>query len=240
MVTQGLHIKHKRDLHWISVLLWLSLFASLALSGWLTYRYFTTGELPSALSVRALQADPSVDETPVTKQQIDQHTVAADEPRYVSIPSLGVSNTRVFSVGVTENNQLGTPKNISDTAWYNKSAKPGQGFGAILIDGHNGGITRNGVFAELGKLQFGETITVERGDGKTYTYEVRENQSMPLEEVNKTGMRMMMESAEEGKEGLNLITCDGKWVPKYRQFDRRIMLRAVLISSSEDQDEKAV
>jgi hypothetical protein len=137
------------------VLLWLSLFTSLALSGWLTYRYFTTGELPSALSVRALQADPSVDETPVTKQQIDQHTVAADEPRYVSIPSLGVSNTRVFSVGVTENNQLGTPKNISDTAWYNKSAKPGQGFGAILIDGHNGGITRNGVFAELGKLQFG-------------------------------------------------------------------------------------
>jgi LPXTG-site transpeptidase (sortase) family protein len=233
VATQGLQIQHKPDLHWVSVLLWLILFGVIALSGWLTYRYFTTGELPPAISVRALQADPRVDETPVTKQQVDQHTVAADEPRYISIPSIGVGNTRVYSVGVTENNQLDTPKNLSDTAWYNKSAKPGEG-GAVLIDGHNGGITRNGVFANLNKLKFGDRIIVERGDGEIFTYEVRENQSMPLAEVNKTGMRMMMESAEDGVEGLNLITCDGKWVPRYQQFDRRIMLRAVLIEDSKD------
>ena len=75
----------------------------------------------------------------------------------------------------------------------------------------------------------GDIIEVERGDGEKFRYEVRENQSMHLDEVNNGGMRMMMTSAEEGKEALNLITCDGKWVPRLNQFDRRIMLRATLI-----------
>jgi LPXTG-site transpeptidase (sortase) family protein len=135
---------------------------------------------------------------------------------------------RVQKVGVTSNNQLDVPKNINDAAWYQKSATPGQGYGAVLIDGHNGGITRNGVFAKLNTLSQGDQITVERGDGKKYTYSVVENESMSLDEVNSTGMKKMMKSADEDTEGLSLITCDGKWIPKIQQFDRRIMLRAVL------------
>lgn len=101
--------------------------------------------------------------------------------------------------------------------------------GVVLIDAHNGGITRNGVFEKLGTLKKGDTITVERDDGKKFTYEVRENQSMSLDDVNTKGMKMMAESAVPGKEALNLITCDGKWAPRLGQFDRRIMLRAVLV-----------
>ena len=78
-------------------------------------------------------------------------------------------------------------------------------------------------------MENGDSIEIERGDGKIYRYEVRENQSMPLDEVNSSGMKMMMQSAETGKEALNLITCDGVWVPRLEQFDRRIMLRAVLV-----------
>lgn len=226
---QGLEIKHKRSFHWFSILVWLILGVALASAVWFGYRYFTTGELPPVVSVSALQADPNVDEKEVTKQQVIEHTVAADEPRYVSIPSLGVGSTRVFGGGVDKNNQLEAPKNISDAVWYNKSMKPGAGYGAVLLDGHNGGITRDGVFAKLGTLKTGAEIVVERGDGKKFTYRVVENQSMPLDEVNKTGMKMMTQSAEEDKEGLNIITCDGKWVPKYQQFDHRIMLRAVIV-----------
>ena len=98
-----------------------------------------------------------------------------------------------------------------------------------MIDAHNGGVSRNGVFAKLGTLKKGERITLERGDGQKFTYAVYENQSMTLDEVNSTGMRMMAESAVPSKEALNLITCDGKWVPRLGQFDRRIMLRAVLV-----------
>ena len=228
-MARGLEIRRKRELHLWSWLFWIVLLGLIGASLWFGYRYFTTGELPPGLNASALTADPRVDESPVTKKQVEQHTVPADQPRYISIPSLGVEDTRVFAVGVTATNQLEAPKNISDAVWYRKSANPGQGYGAVLMDGHNGGITRNGVFAKLGTLETGAKITVERGDGKAFTYQVVENQSMPLEEVNKTGMTMMMKSADETKEGLNIITCDGNWVPRYQQFDRRIMLRAVRV-----------
>jgi sortase (surface protein transpeptidase) len=84
------------------------------------------------------------------------------------------------------------------------------------------------VFAKLNTLSDGDQITIERGDGKKFTYSVVENESMPLDEVNNSGMKKMMKSADEDTEGLSLITCDGKWIPKIQQFDRRIMLRAVL------------
>lgn len=229
-MAHGLSIKHKRELHLFGWIVWITILGFLIAGGWFGYQYFTRGELPPFVKVKALQADPSVDESIVTKKQINEHIVPAKQPRYISIPSIEVDNTRVFAVGTDANNQLESPKNISDAAWYKKSATPGMKYGAVLIDAHNGGVTRNGVFAKLGTLRNGSEITVERGDGKKFTYKVVENQSMSLEEVNKTGMKMMMQSADETKEGLNLITCDGKWVPRYKQFDRRIMLRAVIDS----------
>jgi LPXTG-site transpeptidase (sortase) family protein len=200
----------------------------LAATGWYAYRWYVAGDaFPVAVPAFAT-ANPHVDESEVTTSQIKEHTVPPLQPRYISIPAIGVSDTRVFSVEVEANGALGAPVNISDAAWYNKSSTPGSG-GVVLIDAHNGGITRNGVFEKLGTLKKGDTITVERGDGKKFTYEVRENQSMSLDDVNTKGMKMMAESAVPGNEALNLITCDGKWVPRLGQFDRRIMLRAVLV-----------
>jgi len=228
-VAYGLEIKHKKHLHLVGWFIWLSVFAAIVASGWYGYQYFTKGDLPPFISAKALQADSRVDETSVSNVQVLQHVVPKDEPRYISIPKIDVAPARVFSVGLDETNQLLAPSNISDTVWYNKSAKPGSGYGAILMDAHNGGITRNGVFANIKSLQVGDEITLERGDGEKFIYSVVENQSMHLEEVNKTGMKMMLHSANPDKEGLNLITSDGNWVPKYKQFDKRIMLRAVLV-----------
>ena len=226
----GLKIDEKREIHlwrWLFLVLFVGL---LAAAGWFGYKWYTTGEVPP-IPLPVASADPRVDESVVTETQIDNYTVPASNPRYISIPKLNISQVRVQKVGVTPNNQLDVPKNINDAAWYEKSATPGQGFGAVLIDGHNGGITRNGVFAKLNTLNQGDEITIERGDGKKFTYSVVENESMTLDEVNSNGMKKMMKSADEDTEGLSLITCDGKWIPKIQQFDRRIMLRAVLENS---------
>ncbi|MDB5177779.1 MAG: Sortase family enzyme [Candidatus Saccharibacteria bacterium] len=225
----GLEIKQKREFHlwrWFFLLIFIAL---LALAGWYGYKWYTTGEEPPIFFPIA-SADPSVDESDVTKAQVDEYAVPASQPRYISIPSLNISNVRVQKVSLTANNLVDMPKNINDAAWYEKSATPGQGYGAVLIDGHNGGITKNGVFAKLSTLQNGDEITLERGDGKKFTYAVRENKSMTLDEANATGMKNMMKSIDEDNEGISLITYDGKWIPKIQQFDRRIMLRAVLNS----------
>jgi len=79
------------------------------------------------------------------------------------------------------------------------------------------------------RFRLGAQIVIERGDGKVLTYKVVENQSMSIAEVNATGMKKMGQPVEDGAEGLNLITTDGKWVPRLGTFDRRILVRATII-----------
>lgn len=224
----GLYIQYKRDFHlkrWLFILITLGLLATV---GWFAYRWFTTGDKPAFVPLPASAlADPSVDETPVSLTQINDYKVPANNPRYISIPVLGVIRSRVQSVGLTKNNVLDTPRNLSDTAWYNKSALPGQGYGSVLIDGHNGGITRDGVFARLDQLKLGDEIIIERGDGKKIRYTVVENKTESLKTANTTGMQRLLTPFKEDKEGLGLITCAGNWVPRDKVFDKRIMIRAV-------------
>ena len=200
----------------------------LSVAGWYGYKWFTTGEEPPVVPLPAAAlADPSVDETKVTTADIESYTVPATHPRYISIPALGVMQARVQTVGITKNNTLDTPKNISDTAWYNKSAIPGSGYGAVLIDGHNGGISRDGVFANLNTLKSGDEITIERGDGKKIRYSVVENRTESLQDANTTGMKRLMTPYNSTQEGLGLITCAGNWIPRDKVFDKRVLVRAV-------------
>jgi len=223
----GLEIKEKREFHlwrWFFAFLFLAL---LVASGWFGYKWYTTGELPP-IPLPIASADPRVDESELSQATIDAYTAPTTQPRYISIPELKVEKVRVQKVALDANNLIGMPKNIHDTGWYEKSATPGQGYGAVLINGHGNGLSKAGAFAKLSALLPGDSITLERGDGKKFTYKVVENTTMALEEVNDTGMKKMMLSIDDDKEGLSLITTAGKWVPRIQQFDHRIMLRAVL------------
>ena len=224
----GLRIQSKRQFHparWIALLIIVAVVGAYAYYG---IRWYKTGEI-SPLPMPVAAADSSVDESRVTTEQKNEYTVAAKEPRYLEIDDFLIK-ARVMKVGVDERNMLRTPSNIDDTAWYEKSATPGSGTGAVLIDGHNGGVSRDGVFSHLDKLQEGDHIKIERGDGKKFIYEVRDVRDEPLDWVNKIGMKQMMQSYDPDKEGLNLITCSGKWIPQQKLFDRRILVRATIIA----------
>lgn len=212
-------------MRWAGALTLLSVVFAYAYFG---VRWYSTGEL-SPLPLPVAAADTSINETPVTPDKVSAHMVAPDEPRYIGIPTLGIDQTRVTKVGVTPQNILDVPKNLDDTGWYAKSATPGSGVGAVVIDGHNGGATRDGVFAKLDELNPGDEIVIERGDGTTYTYAVHDVRDMHLQWVNEHGMKEMMRSADPSKEGLSLITCSGKWIPKDKVFDRRVLVRATLV-----------
>ena len=224
----GLHIQHKRNYHVMRWTVAMVLFALISAYAYFGVRWYSTGEL-SPLPMPVAAADASIDETPVTQQQIDQHTVPSDQPRYIEIPKLNISSARVMRVGVTANNLLDAPKNLNDTGWYAKSAAPGSGAGSVLVNGHNGGVSKDGIFAALDTLKKGDQVTIVRGDGERFTYEVFDVRDMPLEWVNKTGMKEMMRSAEPQKEGLSLITNGGNWIPKDKVFDRRVLVRATIV-----------
>lgn len=226
----ALRIRHDQSWQvWAQRALLVLLIGLLAVTGWYTYRWYMHGEaLPVDVPAFAI-ANSRIDEEEVTEREIDAHQVLVDQPRYLSVAGLGIEKARIFGLGVNDNGALADPSNIHDIAWYNKSATPGSG-GVLLMNGHNGGFFKDGIFAKLHTLSNGSIIEVERGDAEVFRYEVREVRKMHLDEVNETGMKMMAESAEPGVEALNIITCDGTWVPRLNQFDHRIMLRAVLVS----------
>ena len=168
-----------------------------------------------------------VDETEITEEQIVEYTVPGDQPRYLSIPSLQIKNARVLSVWVKANGELGTPVSIFDVGWYGNSGKRGQGK-TLLLDGHNGGPTKIGVFKYLPSLAVGEKVIIERGDGAKFTYQVVENKTVPLDEAD-AYMKTAQESPEEGKESLTIITCTGAWSDQQRTYLSRQFVRAVLV-----------
>lgn len=227
-MATGLYIDQKSNSHFG---LWLTILLSVALVGtcaWYGYRYYTTGEQPP-VPVALAAANPEVDEKDVTTQQVDEHKVAPTQPRYITIPSLGIDKARVLSIGVKANGELDTPRNIHDVGWYTKSATPGSGSSALLLDGHNGGPTKGGVFEKLPDMKEGDQITIERGDGQKFTYEVEENKVLSLADLNSGGMKRMSESASDVAEGLNLISCTGNWIPAQQTYDKRITIRAVAV-----------
>ncbi len=182
-----------------------------------------------ASSVSSITTNEDVDETEITNDIKANHVVAADRPRYLSIGKLGIINARVLSVGTTSSGQLGTPAGIFDVGWYTESSKPGAG-GAMLMDGHNGGPTKEGGFKHLPDLESGDVIKIERGDGAIFRYRVVENLTFSISDAN-TNMSMMFYSAEPGTEGLNLITCSGQWSQAQSTYLSRTFIRAVLIES---------
>lgn len=174
--------------------------------------------------------EEDVNEEDVTEQQKQAYKVAADRPRFLSIEKLGIDRARVLEIGVTNSGRLQTPAGIYDVGWYNNSGKPGQGK-TLLIDGHNGGPTKEGVFKRLPELEIGDIIMVERGDGKHFRYQVVENEEVALAEAD-SKMQKMLTSPEPGRESLSLITCTGVWSQVQQTYLSRQFVRAVLVEES--------
>jgi len=152
-------------------------------------------------------------------QTISNYIVPANNPRLITINKLGV-HARIFNVGTDKNGALIAPNNIYDTGWYNQSALPGQP-GAMLIDGHLSSWTSNGVFYGLNKLNSGDTLTVEAGNGTLYKYQVVQTKIYSTSNVD---MVAAITPFVSGTPGLNLISCYGKVDPGTNSFDQRIIV----------------
>lgn len=191
------------------------------------HNYYTKMEGSERATASTTTTEP-LDETEPTPETISEYAVAADRPRYLSIEKLGIHNARVLEMGLKANNELRTPNNIFDVGWYFNSGKPGNG-GTILIDGHNGGPTKEGVFKHLDELREGDQIILERGDGIKFTYEVVDYATVDLDAASEW-MQKAQESPVPGQESLSLITCTGTWSQARQTYLQRQFVRAVLVA----------
>lgn len=155
-----------------------------------------------------------------SKNDIDSYTVAPDLPRYIAIPAINVSKTRVLTLGLAKNNQIAVPDNIYDTGWYDGSAKPGQA-GAMFIYGHVSSWQANGIFYNLRELKAGDAVNITRGDGKKFSYRVVSTRIYPYNHVD---MHTVLAPVDPGTPGLNLMTCTGKVIKGTSEFNERLVV----------------
>lgn len=134
----------------------------------------------------------------------------ASEPVRVRIPAIDV-DSELHPLGLDEKGRLEVPsgERYDQAAWYSGSPTPGEP-GPSVIEGH---VTSQGsvpsVFFELGALQPGDTIEVDREDGTTATFEVYGADSFPKDQFPKTTVYGNTSGPE-----LRLITCGGTYDPE--------------------------
>ncbi|OFI39406.1 hypothetical protein BIU82_13825 [Arthrobacter sp. SW1] len=186
---------------------------------WLTNRGFRQQAGGAIASATGVPAD--VSEAPVSEQQKQAYVVAADKPRILKIPSLGVE-ARILHVGITSNGNIDTPKNIDDTAWYNGSDLPGI-TGVSFIDAHYGGTSRSGVFSRLARLKPYDEVQLERGDGTTLRYTVTKVVEQDAAQID---MRRLLAAPGPHGEYLILMTCAGAWEKNSQTYSRRTIVVA--------------
>ncbi len=162
------------------------------------------------------------DETVPDEKNWGPYVVAPNMPKYIRIGKLGVVS-RVQRVGVKSNNELIAPNNIHTVGWYEGSTLPGEE-GTALLDAHVHGPTMPGAFHKIHTLSPGDDIEIEMGDGRKFYYSVANLDRFPYQN---TDMAKAMKSAEDGKNGLNLITCGGKYNRSTKTYEERIVVYAV-------------
>lgn len=154
---------------------------------------------------------------------VQYYRTAASYPRVIRIAKTN-TEARILPLGIAVSGALKAPGNIFDAGWYKDSAKPGEE-GAMVIDGHVSGPTKPGIFKKLGTMAKGDKIEIERGDGQTFSYTVKD---VKVFDADKLDMSSVMVPYVPGKQGLNIITCGGKFNPETQKYEQRTVVYAVL------------
>ena len=159
------------------------------------------------------------DETPIPD---DYNWVGKDtEPKYITLPTIKAEGF-IQKVAVDQRNEVGVPSNVHLAGWFNKMAIPGEK-GLSIIDGHVDGRSEPGIFKNLGKLDVGDSFTIEYGSGDKQNFKVTSKAKATIED----SPAVLFSQDPEQTSQLNLITCGGTYDKSARRYLERIIVTSV-------------
>lgn len=158
---------------------------------------------------------------------VASYTVPANNPKYIAIPAIGITNTPVLRLGLTTSRAINVPDNVYETGWYDGSSLPGHS-GAMFIYGHVSSWTADGIFYNLHKLVTGDKVIITTGNNAVYTYQVVSSRVYPYTNVD---MSQVLSPINSNTPGLNLMTCTGKVISGTSEFNERLVVFTSLVSS---------
>lgn len=146
-------------------------------------------------------------------------------PTRLRIPKIGVSAV-VEPVGVDKLGNMAAPGDWREVSWYEPGFLPGE-VGNAVFAGHLDWDGNTAVFWDLGQLQSGDVVLVE-GDGSTLTYAVTGVEVYDYDVVDTSPIFGLADGSQ-----IKLITCDGEFIDGSDTYEKRLIVTAQLLSSSE-------
>jgi len=152
-------------------------------------------------------------------------TVAPQPPRLaivgLQIPGLDI-DAPIVTLGVDSDGAMQTPAGPSEVGWYNFSSHPGMG-GNLVFSGHLDYVNYGpAVFWRLAEVSPGDAIRVLLEDGTVATYTVSD-----VQRYDEATAPVQAIIGPTDVETVTLITCAGSFDPASREYNQRLVVRAV-------------
>ena len=141
-------------------------------------------------------------------------------PVRLKIPVINL-DAAIEYVGLTPQGAVGVPVDPNNAAWYDIGPFPGE-VGSAIITGHvDWYYGAKGVFENLHKVVPGDRIIVQDLKGTGISFVVRE-----IRNFDPSAVATDVFVSNDGKEHLNLITCEGKWIKSAKMYSQRLVVFA--------------
>ncbi len=142
-------------------------------------------------------------------------------PQRLIIPSIKIDTTFQY-VGLTGNNNIGTPTNYYQVAWFKLSSVPGEP-GTAVISGHLDTINSPyGIFYNLDKLSLGDEIEIENKQSQLFHFIVSDIKTIDYT----SSSEQLMQPSDQSR--IVLVTCAGNWIKSQKVYDKRLVVFAQL------------
>lgn len=158
--------------------------------------------------------DPNVrpDSRPAPAPEEAAAPLPRSEPVRVRLPAAGVDTGPILELGLNSDGSVEVPSvpQADRIGWYGKGASPGERGPAVLI-GHFDTVRGPAVLKDVARVRTGDVVEVERADGRTAAFRVREVQQVD----KKTFPTQKVYGDTTGPE-LRVITCGGALTDGHR------------------------
>ncbi|MET7752399.1 class F sortase [Micromonospora sp. NPDC005367] len=147
-------------------------------------------------------------------------------PTTIDIPRIGV-DAKIMSLGTNPDGTVEVPPldQAELAGWYEPGPSPGEVGNAVIVGHVDSAKIGPAVFFDLGALQPGDTVTVNRSDGKPATFRVDSVKSYPKDEFPTESVYGPSEEP-----GLRVVTCGGQFDETARSYLNNVIVFASLVS----------
>jgi hypothetical protein len=173
----------------------------------------------------SLEPTPVSATVPTPEPEAPLETVGAlsySPPVGLRIPSIGVTSDFV-AVGLDAAGALEVPQAADVVGWYTDAPTPGER-GPAVATAHVDWKRQRGVFHDLGRLQPGNDVVINRADGLAVTFRVARVAEYPKTQFPTDEVYGGSDAAE-----LRLITCGGRFDSGTRSYDDNIVVFASML-----------